>query len=274
MQSTDQTTSRDQLIRIANLKYKQGLNNAQIAEALQLDVTVIDYLLNEARRQGVVEIRIQQTGDIRDDLAAITHELFEAELITSTGGNVSVRVPDHPDQIWMTPSKKYKGTLTPDDMSRVDLDGNLIDQDALPISIEWRIHCSIYRARPDILAVVHTHPPQAIIMAMTDPRFLPVSAEAAFIGSIESAPFVMPGTQDLADAVVEALGDNVGALMINHGLVTGAKNLRTAADYAYIVEQSAITINACRLLGQEPPVLPEEACKNLNEMRITGVMNV
>jgi ribulose-5-phosphate 4-epimerase/fuculose-1-phosphate aldolase len=79
-------------------------------------------------------------------------------------------------------------------------------------------------------------------------------------------PFIMPGTKDLAQAVVEALGDGAAVLMQNHGLIVAASSLRRAASLSEIVERTAEVILGCYAVGKEPPTLPENVVAMLQEM--------
>jgi autoinducer 2 (AI-2) kinase len=204
-------------------------------------------------------------GDVRDELIQVVHELYVAGLITATGGNVSVRVPDGQD-LWITPSQFFKGQLRPDQLVRLALDGTPLDEGAPSPSSERLMHCAIYRARADARAVVHAHAPYATILANTGLPFLPISTEAAFFGDIPRVPFIMPGTEELARAVGEAARGCWAVLMVNHGLIVGGRTLRRAADMVEIVDRSAQVILGCHAVGRSPSTLPDEVVRALQQM--------
>lgn len=198
-------------------------------------------------------------GDIREELVAIVQELYESEVITATGGNISVRVPDNSNEVWITPSRLFKGDLKPELMVRINLDGKNVVAGARSPSSEWCMHTRILARKPQANAVIHAHAPNATILANTGLPFLPISTEAAFFGNIPRVPFLMPGTPELAEAVANAMEDEWAVLMINHGIIVAGRNLRRAADMVEIIERSAEVILGCYAVGKEPPVLPQDA---------------
>lgn len=204
-------------------------------------------------------------GDPRVEVVHVIEELYAAGLITATGGNVSVRVPGT-DEIWITPGQVFKGTLTPEMLVRIDLDGQPLDEGAASPSSERLMHCAVYRARPDAHAVIHAHAPNATVLADAEIPFLPISTEAAFFGDLPRVPFIMPGSQELANAVGAAMATSWAVLMTNHGLLVAGRSLRRAADMAEVIERSAEVILGCHAVGRTPSVLPDAVVARLRKM--------
>jgi autoinducer 2 (AI-2) kinase len=204
-------------------------------------------------------------GDIRHQLIEVVNELYTSQLITATGGNVSAR-SKVPEEVWITPSQLFKGDLRPEILVRVGMDGRALDEGARSPSSEALMHTAVLAAKPEAQAVIHCHAPNATVLANAGLPFLAVSTEAAFLANIGRIPFVMPGTRELADAVVEAMGDGWAVLMQNHGILVAGRSLRRAADMAEIVEQTAAVILGCRAVGKEPTVLPPETVEMLAKM--------
>ncbi|MEM9255790.1 MAG: NAD(P)-dependent oxidoreductase [Pseudomonadota bacterium] len=207
-----------------------------------------------------------ESGDVRTELVTIMQELYEAQVITATGGNISVRIPDTEDEVWITPSRLFKGDLKPEVLVRINLQGESLDRGARSPSSEWCMHTRIMEVKSQANAVIHAHAPNATILANAGLPFLPISTEAAFFGNIPRIPFTMPGTPELADAVAEAMQDEWAVLLINHGIIVGGRSLRRAADMVEIIERTAEVILGCYAVGKEPPLLPAEAVEHFRKM--------
>ncbi|MFT4518390.1 MAG: sugar (pentulose or hexulose) kinase/phosphoglycerate dehydrogenase-like enzyme/ribulose-5-phosphate 4-epimerase [Halioglobus sp.] len=207
-----------------------------------------------------------EPGDIREDLVSIMQELYESQVITATGGNISVRIPGTESEVWITPSRLFKGDLKPEVMVRINLEGESLDTGARSPSSEWCMHTQILIRKSEATAVIHAHAPNATILANAGLPFLPISTEAAFFGNIPRVPFLMPGTTELAEAVGEAIEGEWAVLMINHGIIVGGRTLRRAADMVEIIERSAEVILGCYALGKEPPVLPPDAVEHFRKL--------
>jgi len=217
-------------------------------------------LVTDIARQILAEGR-----DLRQELVQTIVELYQVQLITATGGNLSVRVPGR-RQVWITPAGLYKGDLRPELMVLIDLDGNPLQAGAPAPSSERLVHTEIYKARADVHAVIHTHAPYTTLLGLSDLPFLPVTSEAAFVKELPRVPFIMPGTRELALAVARSLGDNPAVLMQNHGLVVAAGSLRKASNLTQAIERAAQLIWGCYALGRQPALIPPEAVRRFQEM--------
>jgi autoinducer 2 (AI-2) kinase len=128
------------------------------------------------------------------------------------------------------------------------------------------MHCAVYKTRADAQAVIHAHAPHATMLVNAGLPFLPVSTEAAFFGDIPRIPFVMPGTQELADAIGKAAASSWAVLMQNHGLLVGGRSLRRAADMVEVIDRSCQVILGCHQVGKPPSVLPPAVIEMLRKM--------
>jgi ribulose-5-phosphate 4-epimerase/fuculose-1-phosphate aldolase len=232
---------------------------------------------------------------LRTEVAAAVDELFTHELITPTGGNVSVRCPDS-DHILITASRVHKGGLGPEHILEVDTSGRpvLPDEDAsgtgpplagfAPVSagsgrrirpsVETGMHLAIYDTRPDVGAVVHAHAPLATVWGLFDEPVLPLTIDSVRFTDLRVVPFAAPGSSELATATAEALGRGWAALLRNHGLVAVGRDLREAVNVTLALEEtlrvaflSRVAV-LCGLGGKEPVPIPPRAADFLRKILI------
>ncbi len=192
-------------------------------------------------------------------------EAVDKGLINGTSGNIALR-DDEDDVIAITPSGiPYKG-MKPEDIAIVDLNGKWLDGNYKPSS-EVPMHTAVMRARPDVKATVHTHAMFATIMAMGDKAELkPITPPQCEFTPIGIVPFTMPGSDEVADRVVETLGENGRSVLIkNHGMFCCGKDMKAAMSATEYTEEMAITTFYSKLLGVYEP-MPEEAVKKMQAL--------
>ena len=204
--------------------------------------------------------------ELKEQLVNTTKELYQAGVITAKGGNVSTRSADHENAVWITPSQIDKSSLTPELMVLIGFDGKKIMGESRP-SVESSYHAGLMQKRKDINAVVHTHAPLATIFGMINMEISPITSEAVFIMDYPKIPFYLGGSKDLANAVLEKLGEGKmgGAFLCNHGLITVGKDLPIAAERTMMVEHVLHMLFTIKRLGLEPSILPENAVKLLSQ---------
>ncbi len=202
--------------------------------------------------------------DIRHEIISIVDELYDAGLITPKGGNVSARLPDA-EELWITPTQLYKGGLSEETLIRVDLRGRKLEGRDRP-SVELPMHLQVYKRREDVGAVIHTHAPMAIVLGLFDEPIPPITIEAISLAQVPVVPFLLSGTREQSEAIVDNLGDGTAVLLRNHGLMTVGKDLREATSRAQILEFAARTVVLCRLLGEQPEEIPEKLAEFLKKV--------
>lgn len=190
-------------------------------------------------------------------LEAIT-EAVDKGLINGTSGNIAMR-DDEEDVVAITPSGISYTGMTIEDIAIVDLDGKWLEGPYKPSS-EVPMHTAVMRARPDVKATVHTHSMFATIMAMGDsPELCPITPPQCEFTPVRIVPFTMPGSNEVADKIVKALGEKGRACLIkNHGMFTCGKDMKAAMHATVYTEEMAQTTFYAKSLGNYEP-MPKEA---------------
>jgi len=192
--------------------------------------------------------------ELRAALAETARRSARQGLNPGSSGNVSVRLSGG---FLVTPSGLPNDTLQAGQMIAVDMEGR--SSGSLKPSSEWRIHRDIYRARPEVHAVVHAHSPYAVSLACLRrdiPSFHYMVAAAGGT-DIRCAGYATFGTQALSDNVLAALQDRRACLMANHGLVAVGASLDAALSLAMEVEELCAQYWRASLMGE--PVLLDDA---------------
>ena len=170
---------------------------------------------------------------LRSALLHTSRRMVELGLNRGTAGNASVRCGG---DILITPSALPVAEMTGQDLVIIDKAGKVL-QGRKPSS-EWRFHCDILNARPEINAVLHMHSTYATTMACLGKDVPAVHYHIAIAGgdSIRCTPYTIFGEQNLSDLALEALRDRKACLLGNHGMIALGKDLNDALSVAHEVE--------------------------------------
>lgn len=194
------------------------------------------------------------------DLAAASR-ILAAQGVVDGFGHVSMRHPDAPDRYLMSRSTA-PAQVTPDDIIEYDLDSNACNAAGRSGFLERFIHGEIYRARPDVMSIVHSHSPSVIPFGLVDTKMRAMFHNAAFLAA--GVPVFDIGVQFGATdmlvsdgvkgvALAHCLGDKSVALMRGHGAVACGPTLQIAVFRAAYTEVSArIQHWAAALAGDGP----------------------
>jgi L-fuculose-phosphate aldolase len=176
-------------------------------------------------------------AEAREAVRVTAVAMATAGLATGSSGNVSARFGEH---ILITASGVPYAKIEADQVIEIDMGGRRLSGLGEPSS-EWRMHIAIYEARPGVEAIVHTHSPMATAAAIALGS-LPVPHDEGKILFGDAIPVSVhrdPGTRDLADAVVSALGDGSAALIAKHGAVAVGATLDAALERVIKIEETA-----------------------------------
>ncbi len=199
---------------------------------------------DRAKRQSIIDacLRMNQLG-----------------INQGTSGNISLR---HGDGMLITPTSTPYEAMQPAQIVFMNLDGSL-DAGQRPSS-EWRFHRDILKARPEVNAVVHAHPPYATMLAIMGLSIPPIHYMIACAGgdTIRCAPYATFGTEQLSQHAVAALEDRSACLLAHHGMIAIGPSLSRAMWLAVEVETLARQYHGCLQIGT-PPLLSKAEIENV-----------
>lgn len=164
--------------------------------------------------------------------------LLKEGLVARTWGNVSIKINEN--QMVITPSGRKYDELTPDEMVLVDI-YTLKYEGKLKPSSELKLHCEVYKTRPHINSVIHTHQLFASIVAAAQKDVEVLNEEhQQILGAkvIKAAPYALPNTKKITIETARAIEQSNAALMSNHGVVCIGKDLEATFEVARTLEKA------------------------------------
>jgi L-fuculose-phosphate aldolase len=201
--------------------------------------------------------------DERQELWQVAQEMWRTGLVSGASGNASMRLPtkEGRELIAITPSRLPYHHMKPQDIVVIDFEGEPIEGESIPSS-ETLMHIAIYRKRPDVNGVVHTHSIFASVAAVAGLEIPPLIDEMVMVigGAVRVSEYAFPGTEELAERACAALGERQAALLRNHGLVAVGRSPHEALEVCQLVERVAQIFTYASLAGKAIP-LPYEATR-------------
>jgi L-fuculose-phosphate aldolase len=184
--------------------------------------------------------------------------MLEDGVAHGSQGNISALDRDS-GLIAITPSALPYTELKPKDICLVDKQGKVVEGPWRPTT-ELLLHLIFYQRRQDVGAVVHTHAPYTSVFGICNtPLPMALSEAAMHLGeTVPVAPYARPGSQELAEATLAAMGDHgLAAIMANHGLVTVGDSLERAYESTLAAENTACLVMMAKSMGGKVTVLPQ-----------------
>lgn len=198
---------------------------------------------------------------LKEELVALHMELPKHNLVVWTGGNVSARDPETGLVAIKASGIRYED-MGPEHIVVLDLDGKVVDGKFKPSSDVYS-HLYIYKHRPDVFGVVHTHSVYATAFAAVN-RPIPVVLTAIadeFGGPIPCGGFALIGDDAIGKVVVDSIGASPAVLLKNHGVFTIGKSAKAAVKAAVMTEDNAKTVWLALQIGIPDEIPAEDVAK-------------
>lgn len=192
---------------------------------------------------------------LKGQIIVTGRKMLMDQMVVGTWGNISCKTEQ---QVIITPSGVDYLQLTQEDLPVVSVTGEKLAGRLKPSS-ELPLHLAIYKKRDDVKAIIHTHSTYGTCCAVLHQAIPPLIEDMAMVigGSVAVADYYLPGTNELAEAVVKALGQKNSVLLANHGVVSVGTNLEEALKAALLTEKAAKIFLVAKSIG-DPVVLSDE----------------
>jgi ribulose-5-phosphate 4-epimerase/fuculose-1-phosphate aldolase len=198
------------------------------------------------------------TTQVLEDLALANHILVNQGVLDGFG-HISVRHPQKPDRFFIARSMA-PALVEVADILEVDLDGNVHDAQGRRTYVERFIHSAIYKARSDVMSVIHSHSPAVIPFGVTGARLRPICHMSGFLGAVTpvfeirhsagETTDLLISSQALGEALAKTLGKSNVALMRGHGSVTVGNSIKQAVFRGVYTESNARLQSEASRLGE------------------------
>ena len=198
------------------------------------------------------------TTQVLEDLALANHILVNQGVLDGFG-HISVRHPHKPDRFFIARSMA-PALVEVADIVEVDLDGNVHDAHGRRTYVERFIHSAIFKARPDVMSVIHSHSPAVIPFGVTGARLRPICHMSGFLGAVTPVYEIRHSAGESTDLLIsnQALGESLAttlgkanvALMRGHGSVTVGNSIKQAVFRGIYTESNARLQSEASRLGE------------------------
>ena len=199
-----------------------------------------------------------------EQINVIIGRIYRSGMTTTSGGNISIR--DTNGDIWITPSGVDKGSLTTRDIILIKKDGSIVGTHKP--SSEYPFHKAIYKARPELTAIIHAHPPGLVAFSIArrvpDTNIVPQARDIC--GEIGFAPYACPGSEELGEMIANEFKNRryKAVIMENHGVVLGGTNMMDAYQRFETLEFCCRTIVNAGRIGKVNALTDEQISQYIN----------
>src|SRR5687767_11766056 len=203
---------------------------------------------------------------LKEQMCDIGRRIWMKGFCAGNEGNHSYRLSEN--RFLCTPTGISKGNLKPDDLCVVDSEGKQVSGKRKRTS-EILMHLAIYKARPDVSCVIHSHPPHATAFAVAGvelPTCIHPEAEV-FLGAVRTAKYVTPGDTRLGESLLPYVKDSNTILLQNHGTVTYDVDLENAYYKLEIVDAYSRILLLAKSIGSIRPLDGQEM-KELLDLKV------
>jgi L-fuculose-phosphate aldolase len=206
---------------------------------------------------------MMQWQDAKNIVLDTATEMYEKGLVIGSSGNISMRLTakGKTGLMAITPTSRHYDTLEPDDIPVIDFSGKLVEGKLRP-SVETPLHIAIYKARPNVNAVIHTHSTYASAVGVAGKEIPAILLDQALClgGEIKTCAGPLVGTPEEIADFIRALGDRSAVLIPNHGAVGTGKTMRDAFIACQLIEKTAQVYLLALGVGKVNP-LPDPVMK-------------